>query len=441
MSYASGIPVYTNSSTAGRTSIPGKIFLTVIYCVVLEGALRKWLTPALTIPLVLLRDSLAVLAVIVALRRGTLNFRSKGPQVLALWTALVLLWSTLQAVVIGSPAALMLIGWRFWLLYLWFAVAIAASLTERDLVLAKRHLLFLLLAHVPLVLVQHFLPPGAFLNRQIDGDEESVFRVAGDIVRTTGTFSFTAGFTCFLAVVTPLVFALFDGSAGKQGLVRRRTVFLGGLAAATLVSGSRSSLVFFAAVAGVYMLFALVSKRRSNLRATVLMVVFALVTGAAFSVLFDRAIEASRERFEVAGENENVSQRVQAIFFGEPGVYDRFTYMGYGLGVGSNFAGAVSGGERTFLLAETEAGRTLLEGGLLGLALAGMKILVLTAGLFNAFRCLRKTGHMTPMLLWITTASAFLTWAIVGQLTINALAYVLLALAMASLRHDARPHV
>jgi hypothetical protein len=434
---AHAITAYEAAPRQARTSLVGRVFLAVILCVVLEGAVRKWLASSLTVPLVLLRDSLALFVIVVSLRRGTLNFRSAGPQVLAMWTGLVLLWGTLQTVVNGTPPTLLVIGLRFWLLYLWFGYAVAASMTERDYMAAKRLVLYLMVAHVPLVIVQHFLPPGAFLNRQLDGDEESVFIVAAGIVRTTGTFSFTAAYAIFIATATPLVLGLFDGTVGRSAVERCRILLLAGLAAATLVSGSRAALVFFAAAAVVYMLLAILTKRRSNFRATAVMLVFALVTGAAFSYLFDRAIDASRERFESASEAEDVTQRVLAIFVGEPYVYKNFTYLGHGIGMGSNFAG-VAAGQHTFLLAETEAGRTVLEGGLLGLAWAGMKVLVILIGLRAAFRRLRREGRITPMLLWVTTAYAGLTWPIVGQLTVNALAYVLLALAVGSLRFERR---
>ena len=53
----------------------------------------------------------------------------------------------------------------------------------------------------PLVVLQHFSPPGARINSQVDSDEDDVFVVIAGVVRTTGTFSFTAGYTTFLALV------------------------------------------------------------------------------------------------------------------------------------------------------------------------------------------------------------------------------------------------
>ena len=55
-------------------------------------------------------------------------------------------------------------------------------------------------------MLQHYSPPGARINTQIDGDEESVFVAVVGVVRTTGTFSFTSGYATYMTMVAPLVF-------------------------------------------------------------------------------------------------------------------------------------------------------------------------------------------------------------------------------------------
>ena len=78
----------------------------------------------------------------------------------------------------------MLVGLRFWLLYIWFAFAISASMTEHDYRYAIRVVLVALLLMSPLVVAQHFSPPGAFINTEVDSNEDEIFLVAVGVVRT-----------------------------------------------------------------------------------------------------------------------------------------------------------------------------------------------------------------------------------------------------------------
>jgi hypothetical protein len=122
------------------------------------------------------------------------------------------------------------------------------------------------------------------------------------------------------------------------------------------------------------------------------------------------------------------------MFLGEVGVYEDARMLGAGLGGGTNFAGVAATGQRTFLLAETESARTVLEGGILGIIYLALKVWVVGIGLRKSFAMARRTANILPAMLWMTTAIALFSWPIIGQLTVNALGNILLALALASLR-------
>ena len=57
-----------------------------------------------------------------------------------------------------------------------------------------------------LVYYQFGSAPDSFINKNVV-DDTFVFRVVGDIVRTTGTFSFTAGYSLFVVSVVAIVAA------------------------------------------------------------------------------------------------------------------------------------------------------------------------------------------------------------------------------------------
>jgi hypothetical protein len=421
-----------------RLSTIGKLFIAVLLVVIFEGAFRKWISSALTNPLVLLRDVMALYGIFWAIKSRRLKFTKLGAQILWLWTGVVVVWGILQLIVNQGSPLIFIIGARFWLLYLWFAYATAVSLTEHDFSFIAKTIVLFLLVMAPLAIVQHFLPPSAFLNQQVDGDESTVFRVTADIVRTTGTFSFTLGYTVFLALATPFVLALL---APGTKLWKRKwmpKVCLLALGIATMVSGSRGAIIFLGLLFSAYVLASLLYSKGSKKGATLMMVAVMTALLALVPYVFSRATDATEERFETAAQEEDLSSRVFSMFLGEPDVYKNLLLIGHGVGVGTNFAGNVATGERTFLLAETEAARTVLEGGVLGFAFIGLKLLVIVTGFRKSLSIVKLSGNSLPLMLWITTSLALLSWSIIGQLTVNALGYLLLGLAIASLRLFAR---
>jgi hypothetical protein len=432
-------PTALNSRGAHITTKPqlskiAKLFIGILLIVIFEGAFRKWISSSLTNPLVLLRDAMALYGIYWGIKSGKLKFTQLNIQILWLWTAIFLIWGLLQLIVNQTSPLIFIIGARFWLLYLWFAYVAAVSLTTHDFNFIGKTIILVLLVMTPLAIMQHFLPPGAFLNKQVDGDESTVFLVTADIVRTTGTFSFTAGYTTLLALTTPFVLALLVPGTKLWNRKWMPKICVLALGIATIVSGSRGAIIFFGILFFVYVVAALLYSKGSKKGSTVVMLVIVSGLLGLTPYFFSRSIDANLERFESASQSEDLSDRVIAMFFGEPGIYKSLPLIGNGLGVGTNFAGAAATGQRTFLLAETEAARTILEGGLLGFAFIVLKLMVIVTGLRKSLFIVKSSTNTLPLLLWITTSLALLSWSIIGQLTVNALGYLLLGLAIASLR-------
>ncbi|MGI4778476.1 MAG: O-antigen ligase family protein [Janthinobacterium lividum] len=418
-----------------RISWPGYAFMVVFFVVVFEGAGRKWGSAASTIPLILLRDLAALGLVFYAWKSGSFGRYAKVTAIMTAWTCLVVAWGLFQVVAGVTTPVIFAIGLRFWLLYTWFAVAAAATLTEADYKAAVKLALLSLLLMAPLAVLQHYSSTGATINRQIDGDEESVFTVVSGVVRTTGTFSFTTGYANFVTTVAPLAFAVLGA--------RKRTKFnwivaLGAFSAfmvANVISGSRTAIVSAGLMLGVYLMGRLVfSKNRDKpaaLAAVVMLLI--LVTGVAF--FLSDAVTVTQQRFEDASAAENVWERTLSILVGEPTVLNAFTWLGSGVGAGSNLATSLRPGATNFGLAESEAGRTLLEGGLLGFAFIALKLVVVIAGFFKSFQLSRKLHSPFPILYWLTLTLGLLTWAAIGQLTANALLGILIGFFLLMFRY------
>ena len=153
-------------------------------------------------------------------------------------------------------------------------------------------------------------------------------------------------------------------------------------------------------------------------------------------MFFDDNVAAYIERFESASNSENFTDRLIAIFFGEPEVFGNINFWGHGFGVGSNAGGMFLTGERGFVLAESEPGRNLLEGGFLGFIwVIGKYSLGVFACVWSAF-LLKKTGDMLPFLLAITCLYAFASWSVTDQISAHAFAYILLSYFLFSVRES-----
>ncbi len=422
---------------SARISRAGYAFMAVFFIVVFEGAVRKWGTAASTIPLILLRDLIALGWVFYAWKSGSLGRYGKVTAVMTAWTCLVVAWGLFQVVAGASSPLIFAIGVRFWLLYTWFAVAAAATLTEADYRAAVKLAMFSLLLMAPLAVFQHNSPPGANINRQLDGDERFVFVAVAGVVRTTGTFSFTSGYANFVTAVAPLVFGVLG--ARKRGRLDWM-IALGAVAAfmvASVVSGSRTAVLSSGLMFGAYLVGRLLFSKNRDKPAALAAVVMMLVLAAGLIFFLSDAVTVTQQRFEDASNAENFWERVMAVFLGEATVFNAFTWIGSGIGADSNLATSLRAGATNFGLAESEAGRILLEGGLVGLAFLALKLFVLFVGLYKSILLSRKYHSPYPVLSWLTLLLGLMTWSAIGQLTANALLGILFGFFLLMFRYPA----
>jgi len=417
-----------NPHVSHRLSLMAKLFIVIIFITVFEGAFRKWGSNLFTYPLVGLRDVLALIGICYGLANGYARRMPQLTIVIGLLSFMVFLWGLIQVLINELSPLIYLIGLRFWLLYLCFATLAACALTVHEFRVIVRCLIMLLLAMTPLVVFQHFQPPGSFWNKQVD--ESVVFTVAGDVVRTTGIFSFTAGYTAFMGLVTPLVLLTMDSRYQIWRKAWMSWLCVAALLICTIVSGSRGAIIFTGLMlllqAVLIMSFGSGKDRFRALGSIVLIGVITLL----LLLIFSRAVDATLERFELASQSESLADRLAYNFLpqGEQSVF------GAGLGMGSNVAAQFMGYGDTFLLAETENARVILELGALGWIVLLVKLIGISLALYFGARLARRKRRGGVMLLWLSCGLALLSWSIVGQLTINALGYLLLGLALLALR-------
>jgi|GEM_PF-1488442 len=415
----------------------GWLFIAVMLVVLLEGALRKWVSPSLTMPLVALRDALALYTIWYTARLGLMPVKALPTRLLTAWSCVVIAWGLWQTLWLQTPPLVLAVGLRFWLLYFWFGYAAAMGMTREDYRRAALVLLYVLIASTPLIVLQHNSPPGAFINTQLDTEEADIFVVILGVVRPTGTFSFTLGYTTLLALAFPVA-VLWPGIGPATR--KSRLVFLlafASLLVGSVLSGSRSAIIGYGIMLAAYLLGAIWFSRGARKLYAVIALAFSGLLLVSVLAAFPGAILAMQQRFQAAAEAENFVARVLSIFAGEPEIYARLSWLGHGLGTGSNLAGYFQAGERIFALAESEPARILLEGGWLGGLFTLLKLCVLAAGLVAAWRVAQRSFSPAPMVAWLALLIALPTWSAIGQLTVNAMLGLLIAFVVLALRFPA----
>jgi hypothetical protein len=426
----------TNAVTWRSLHPVGKFFIAIFLIVLFEGAVRKWIWGSATIPLLGLRDLIVFLAVFWGFLHRYFDARAIGESILIFWTILIVVWIFIQILSGLQPAIVAAIGFRFWVLYLWFALLCAKALNWQDIEYLFKLFSLTLLFMVPLALVQFISPPLSFINRQAGGDDQEIFTVVADIVRTTGTFSFTAGYTTYLTFVTPVVLWLMSGGLKGSFNPLLRLLIIGLFFVGVLISGSRGAIMTTLFFTGMWFLALLFANKLPKISPA--KVLFGL---AAFVVLFfllfpvmERSYEANTQRFENAAESEDTASRVRGMYMGSGKTWDQFTLLGYGIGAGANASRVfMSGSNNGFLLGESEIDRTLNEGGVVGMMLVLFKWLMITGGLISAWKIFKRHNEFLPLSIWLVIAIQLPTVSVIGQLTVHAFILLLLGLGFVSL--------
>ena len=429
--------VATSNAVNWKTLHPvGKFFIVVFLIVLFEGAIRKWIWGSATIPLLGLRDLIVVFAVFWGFTHRYFNARANGESILIFWSVLITFWIFVQVLSGLQPAIVGVIGFRFWVLYLWFALLCAKALNWQDIEYLFKIFSLTLLFMVPLALLQFMSPTTSFINKQAGGDAQSVFTVINGIVRTTGTFSFTVGYTTYLAFITPVILWLMSGGLKSTFNPLLRVLVVSLFYIGVFISGSRGAIITTLFFTAIWFLTHLVTNRIPKISAG--KVVFGLAGGILLLFLLfpviERSYEANTQRFETAAASEDVSERVINMFMGDDDTWERFSLLGNGIGAGANASRVfLPPSNKSFLLGEKEIDKIINEGGFIGLIFALVKWLLIAAGLLSSCRIFIRYNEFLPLSIWIVITINLPTAAIVGQITVHAFSLLLISLGFLSI--------
>lgn len=375
------------------------------WLLLLEGALRKWVVPQLSNPLLIIRDPVVLLIYALAIRarvfpRNAWVLSLAFIAFLSLAASFVALWAYIPP---GRIALVSGFGFRANFLHLPLIFVMPRVLRPEDV---KRIGWWVLILAVPMALLmvaQFRASPDSFLNRTAGGEGEQIVAALGK-VRTAGPFSFVVGVVAYFALATGfLVWA-----ALKRGVYKNVVLFAAGVALliGIAVSGSRSVVGACAVVIASLVLVLFLRPGAVNRFGQVLLVTVVLGFIVTQTPIFREGLGVLTARFSAVAEAEEQSiviGLISRVFdgFGEMvRIFPTAPFVGFGLGIGTNGGAKFLTGQSTFLLAEGEWARLVLESGpVLGLAFVFWRCGLLVRIALLCLQSVRR-GNVLPLLLF-----------------------------------------
>lgn len=372
-----------------------------VVLLIFEGALRKWVLPSWSDPLLIVRDPIALAIYVAALFSGRFPFNGFTATILALAMA------SIMASLAAGQTNLLVLGYglriNYWHLPLIWIMG--HVLTRKDV---ERLGCFLLLVAIPmtiLMVAQFRSPMNAFINKGIGSDEGGQIFGAMGRIRPPGLFSFITGPQLFY----PLVAAFFLHQASAHRRLWWPVLIAAGLAVlvALPVSISRTAMLATGIVVAAFVL----SMPRAGIGVGPRFKAILTLGVVGFVVTLLPIFSEGREVFMSRWETASVSTQGDAwsgIFgrvvggFTQPFYWaGQAPFFGHGIGVGSNVGARLLSGRVGFLLAEDEWSKIFLElGPIVGGGFLGFRIFLTVYLGLKALGALFHRRDVLPVLLF-----------------------------------------
>jgi hypothetical protein len=398
-------------------------FLLIFFYILFEGAVRKWILPNLILEITLLRDCIVIYGILYSFKNGIYDKSNWQENVIFFWTILVVVWAFVQFLIYQNNYKIYLVGFRGWVLYFWFALMFLNAFNKDTLDLISKTILLSIIPIGLLSIVQHFLPITHALNVQSGLEAfpgEGIFTVTSGIPRTTGTFTFVSGFSEYMKFITPFFVYFIDG-AYKNNLSKKIKVTLILIFFLTcLTSGSRTTIMFASIIMFCYFLYVAKNSKEKRIATYIF---WTLGLGIVGLVFFKTAIDATFERFVTATSGENSYYRIFVTIFGTSEAWEKFTFLGKGIGAGSNLSQSYVGNQ-VFSLGEFESTRNLREGGALGLLFLLFKVFFSIIILLKSYKISKSSNNILPFFFSLYVAQQVLMASTTSNLSSHAFTFL-----------------
>jgi hypothetical protein len=371
------------------------VFLIWLYfwLLILEGALRKWIFPSLSAPLLIVRDPVVILIYAIALAQGVFPFNR-----FVLTTFALAGLSFAASFSLLDHLGILLYGLRTDFLHLPLIFLMPRVLGQEEVNRFGRWFLLLALPMTFLVLWQFASPQGSWINAAVGGELGGQLISVGGRIRPAGLFSFVTGMVSFLSVIAAfLLGAYLDRNKISNWL---RTLAIPCLLLSLVLSGSRSALagVTIILIAVLLICARQFSRVRSILTPAILG--YLIFVALCYLPLFREGLEVHEERLRAGG---GVKNGIVVRYLGDLGesidTAIETPLLGRGLGIGTNAGAALLTGSRSFLLGESEWSRVVAESGaILGYAFILLRVAICWYLIRESWSALNR-GQATPLLL------------------------------------------
>jgi hypothetical protein len=409
------------------------LILLYLVLLVFEGALRKWIVPQLSDPLLIIRDPVVIAIYLLALRARVFP---RNRYVISLGVIAVL--SMIVSVIVLSPYIPMkpilevtLFGFRSNFLHLPLIFVMGTVMDEEDV---KKIGWWILIGMIPMSLImvaQFKAAPDSFINRAVGLGEGQQLTAGGGKIRPAGMFSFVSGPIFYVAVATAFaIYGALSRSTYKFWLLVTSAV---ALVVAVAVSGSRGCVASaLLVVMSVLVILLLQPKAVSQFGRILVIVVIVVIGGLTISRLpiFKEGANILSERFTSSAEATDTTvvkgmiDRTIGGFTEGLKVLDKLPLAGYGLGIGTAGGARFLVGRAAFLLSENEWSRVLLESGpILGLAFLLWRTLLTFRLGYVSVVSLRR-GAILPILIFASGFVALLNGQLGQPTTLGFAAFV-----------------
>jgi hypothetical protein len=404
---------------------------------IIEGALRKWVLPQFSDPLLIVRDPVAILIYLFAIRARVFprNFFILSLGIIALLSCLAGMLVLMPYLPPKIILFVTLYGFRSNFLHLPLIFVIANVFDAADV---KKMGWWILAGLIPMALLmaaQFRASPEAAINRTVGLGEGEQITAGGGKIRPPGTFSFISGVIFYLSSAAAfLLHGILTRTTYKNWLL-----IAGGFAlvVAVAVSGSRSAVASVGLVVLSLLIIVVIRPEAVNQFGRSLLLVVIIGWGISHLPIFKEGIGILSDRFtESAAAAEStiaggLLARTYSGFVEGFRVFDRLPLFGYGLGIGTNGGAKFVTGRASFLLAEGEWARVLLESGpIFGLMFLCWRTVLTIRLAWLSLRALAY-GETLSMILFSAGFVALLDGQF-GQPTILGFAVLLSGLCLAS---------
>lgn len=374
------------------------------WLLLIEGALRKWVFPQWSTPLLLIRDPVVILIYLIALAQGIFPTNA-----FIVWGILMGIGNAIASVVSGPGNLYVTIyGLRTSFLYLPLIFIIPKVFNRDDVEKIGKWVLISAIPMALLVLIQFRASPNAWVNVGAGGEEGTQLTVGFGKIRPPGTFSFTSGLGTYISLLAAFIFSWLI----KRNSTPAKVVIAAIPAAGIMlgVCGARGTLV---AVVVILIGMGYVCLRRQEFfgrgirAALVISVVFVVLQ---FRHEFRQGMIIYESRITTGGGvRDGLIVRALNDFVEPFRAVSETPLFGEGIGLGTTVAGGLLSGKRKFLLAEGEWSRIERESGpILGfsyLALRAALVILLVRTSNHAL----NDGNPLPMMLMCAAAPGVLS--------------------------------